>query len=339
MLLRECREYGCSLRVSQQMKFALLLFVSKSIQQTCESINRIQKYYEDPLVPKDKESDTFEKCDFCCCDGQSGQKDCSNQVEDWTKIIPESDLRSFHHLYMDRSGLDEVPSFPDDNRLVEWWARFNKISFLDVSKLTSLSMLRLINLQGNMINSTSGLATLSSVEILELPVNQFTSLSKETFASFPELRNLSLSSNQVSEISKDAFDRTPKIQQLILRRNYLNSDILLGVLKLKDLVKLDLSGNLITFIERPLFAGLEKLQYLDLSGNHMNHIAILGFTGLTNLIHLDLANNWLVTMIPDSFAQLASNTTIDLSVNPLICDCAQQAFVSWLNIHANRKKL
>jgi len=68
----------------------------------------------------------------------------------------------------------------------------------------------------------------------------------------------------------------------------------------------------------------------------MNHIAILGFTGLTNLIHLYLSDNLLVTMIPDSFAQLASNTTIDLSVNPLICDCAQQAFVSWLNIHANR---
>jgi Leucine-rich repeat (LRR) protein len=196
------------------------------------------------------ESDTFKKCNYCCCDGQSGQKDCSNQLEDWSQIIPESDLRSFHHLYMDRSGLDEVPSFPGDNRLVEWWARFNKISFLDVSKLKALTMLRLINLQGNMINSTTGLGTLNSVEILELPVNQFTSLSKETFASFPELRNLSLSSNQVSEISKDAFERTPKIQQLILRKNYLNSEILSGALKLPELVKLDLSGNLITFIER-----------------------------------------------------------------------------------------
>ena len=38
------------------MKFALitLLFVGRSTQQTCESITRIKKYYEDPLVPKDK---------------------------------------------------------------------------------------------------------------------------------------------------------------------------------------------------------------------------------------------------------------------------------------------
>ena len=55
MLLRECAEYGCNFRVNQQMKFALtaLLFVGRSTQQTCESVKRINKYYEDPLVPKD----------------------------------------------------------------------------------------------------------------------------------------------------------------------------------------------------------------------------------------------------------------------------------------------
>ena len=193
------------------------------------------------------------KCEFCCCDGQSGQKECSNRDEDWESILPESDLRSFHHLYMDRSGLESLPAFPNDNRLVELWARFNKISVLDVSKLKPLTMLRLINLQGNSINSTAGLGTMESVEVLELPVNAFATISKETFASFPELRNLSLSTNQLMEISMDAFDRTPKIQQLILRRNNLRAQELSGVLKLPELVKLDLSDNLISFIDRVSF--------------------------------------------------------------------------------------
>ena len=81
-----------------------------------------------------------------------------------------------------------------------------------------------------------------------------------------------------------------------------------------------------------------KLQYLDLSGNHMNFISIDSFFGLKNLIHLDLSDNWFVHVTPDSFDELAFNTSIDISVNPLICDCAQQSFVSWLRLQRSRNE-
>ena len=95
------------------------------------------------------------------------------------------------------------------DRTQEYWARHNQIKQLDFDELGKLTSLKMAVFMFNRINSTKfeSDAELTSLEVLELGENWFTSIDNTMFPMLPNLRNISLANNRIQKVSANAFNR------------------------------------------------------------------------------------------------------------------------------------
>lgn len=144
--------------------------------------------------------------------------------------------------------------------------------------------------------------------------NLTTTLKKENFQGFPNLKKLSLSYNELTNISKDFFSNFPQLEWLDLSHNKLvisidNFD------EIPNLKSLELIKNDIITITSGTFDKLQNLEFLSLMGNKLTEIDGGIFEELMSLKSLSLAMNNLSKLPRYMFHQLKKLETLDISMN------------------------
>ena len=104
------------------------------------------------------------------------------------------------------------------------------------------------------IQDLDGANLLTNATVLELWVNQITSIEQGDFQGLSNLQGLFLFSNQITSIESGAFQGLSNLQYL------------------------DLTNNQITSLENGAFQGLNNLQTLFLLGNNIQKLNLTGAT-------------------------------------------------------------
>lgn len=181
----------------------------------------------------------------------------------------------------------QVPDLPDD-------------LFHNLKMLQSLSLMsnRLLVLRPRWFSR------LTSLRLLDLSKNFFTSVPVETFHSLPELRSLLLSGNNISHLPKEVFQGLSKLKTLRLNKNALQE---LSAGTFDDLIlleELSLQNNLITHLPPDLFSKTLNLQKLFLSHNRLTSLPQGIFINLPLLSQISLYKNQLESLEPGLFGPM-----------------------------------
>ncbi|KAL7585617.1 hypothetical protein Lser_V15G44332 [Lactuca serriola] len=255
-------------------------------------------------------------------------------------------IPSLSELHLSSCGIDKTfLSTPHLNL-----STFYDIQHLDLSDnsvegtfpslLTNMSSLRVLELSGNMLNSS--VPNMPNLLELDLSSNEFKQIEHIGIWRLCHLKQLSASQNpfdieiidslkNVSECSHYALERlflqlslNGSIPELLgrftdlsglhLSGNKLTGSIPESIRSLRFLQVLDLSENMLTG-HIPKFLG--TLSSLDLSSNLLNGRIPESIGELTDLTYLNLGSNQLMGPIPSSLGRLVSLQTISLSSNML----------------------
>ena len=173
----------------------------------------------------------------------------------------------------------------------------NKLNRIDCSEVTDkkLGTILIFHLNGTGLtefqrNDFSGL---TSLQELDLGINELTSLSLELFSGLSSLQELDLSFNDLTSLPSGLFSGLTSLQEL------------------------NLYGNELTTLPPGLFSGLSSLQELDLGINDLTSLPSGLFSGLTSLQELDLGYNELTTLPPGLFSGLTALEEVTLRYNEL----------------------
>jgi NACHT conflict system protein/NACHT domain-containing protein/Leucine Rich Repeat (LRR) protein len=175
----------------------------------------------------------------------------------------------------------------------------------DLSPLSGLSSLQVLDLSDTPVSDVSALSGLSSLQRLDLigtPVSDVSALS-----GLSSLQQLDLSGTPVSDVS--ALSGLSSLQQLDLDETPVSDISVLSALS--SLQLLYLSGTLVSDISA--LSGLSSLQMLDLSGTPVSDVSAL--SGLSSLQMLDLSG----TPVSDvsALSGLSSLHKLDLRGTPV----------------------
>ncbi|MFB9120106.1 leucine-rich repeat domain-containing protein [Bergeyella porcorum] len=149
----------------------------------------------------------------------------------------------------------------------------SKLTSIDVSQLTKLSVL---NLKQNQIAGALDVSMLTELSNLELTSNQLTQL---LLPKQDKLRFIYLNDNLLTELDASQL---PKLSTLNIVRNQLNTINLSGN---QSLLRLHLDSNQLQSLD---LTGLSKLNWLNVDNNQLT---TLGFKGNTALKSIFLKNN------------------------------------------------
>ncbi|XP_023745100.1 receptor-like protein EIX2 [Lactuca sativa] len=231
-------------------------------------------------------------------------------------------IPSLSELHLSRCGLHNMHLSPSHLN----FSTLAKIQHLDLSYnsiggtfpsfLTNMSSLRVLDLSGNMLNSS--VPIIPGLLELDLSSNQFKQIEHVGIWRQCHLKKLSVSDNyfriemidstkNVSECSKYALER------LILHGS-LNGTVPKQLGRLKNLREIDLSFNRFT---GSIPKSLRRLTFLEVLYMSRSHLTGPIPTFLGNLNTLDLSFNQLNGSIPKSFGQLSALTYVNLESNRL----------------------
>ncbi|XP_069140320.1 toll-like receptor 3 [Argopecten irradians] len=155
------------------------------------------------------------------------------------------------------------------------------------------------------------------------------------------LRELDMTGIDCSEVNPNMFTETPLLSRLTARQcnieRVLSRNTPAIFKGLHHLSILDVSSNNLHFIHKHLLADQKKtLKQLNLSGNHMDRIPTEILHNLTVLENLDISNNSISTLnysqytLLDEFKIKSIDFQIVLHGNPLLCNCENLDFLSWV---------
>uniref|UniRef100_UPI003AAD7890 CD180 antigen n=1 Tax=Centroberyx gerrardi TaxID=166262 RepID=UPI003AAD7890 len=88
-------------------------------------------------------------------------------------------------------------------------------------------------------------------------------------------------------------------------------------------------------IDRNMFTHLSKLTHADLSGNRLVVVYTNVFYSLEKVL-LNFAMNDIKIVDLDSVKGLGEESKLDLSDNPLVCNCSNVEFISWMQSNVNK---
>ncbi|XP_063960436.1 lutropin-choriogonadotropic hormone receptor-like [Lytechinus pictus] len=171
----------------------------------------------------------------------------------------------------DAKNLQEFPDLNGTFNLQEITLNRCNIRHLPEDLCTHMKSLRKIDFHSNQISMIPDLSGCTQLGMIDLKVNQITSLRGQPFFSLFHLLDLTLKSNLIQAIPQDAF------------------------LGLENLNYLDLSDNRITAIHPQAFVSVGKLEHLNLVSNMF---PTLPHEGLTSLITLQTTENKYLLDIP-----------------------------------------
>lgn len=230
--------------------------------------------------------DLSENC-LGCVDGESkptGNEDSSKEIHITSSLI-------------DPTTFDSIKNSIKVIRLSK--NKLNKISFADLNRLfQNLDELRTLELSSNSLKNMPNLSGLKKLELLDLELNQITSLnSKDPSTS----QHVLPSSLKVLRLGKNGLDS--------IEAHWFS--------ELKDLTSLSLNNNEISKIAENAFINLKNLEHLDLSNNYIKHIPSKCFLKLGSLKSLDLSGQkYEIESIGDyAFDRESARSENKLSIN------------------------
>ena len=201
----------------------------------------------------------------------------------WLAQHPSSSVKN---LDLSRLNLTDISVLSGLSNLEVLNLRGNALT--DAWPLAGLTNLRRLDLSGNRIEDISALSALAGLEVLDLRGNALTDA--WPLAGLTNLRRLDLSGNRIEDIS--ALSALAGLEVLLLDGNGV-ADV--GPLAgLRRLSRLDLSGNRVP--NTAALGGLRFLSRLDLSDNRIAGAGPLG--GLSSLVWLDLTGNPVLDVSP-----------------------------------------
>ncbi|XP_037091985.1 leucine-rich repeat-containing protein 15-like [Pollicipes pollicipes] len=172
------------------------------------------------------------------------------------------------------------------------------------------------------------------VRDLRLAKNNFTTLRRGDFDSYPALGLLVLDDSGVRELEEDTLGRheylmrlwmngnllervpaslPPSLQALYLEENRIARLRANDFGGLSALEQLFLQRNMIETVEDCAFCDLRSLRSLDLQANQIQRLSAASFSGLTALESLDLSQNPITVIEDKAFAPFLSLNSLQLS--------------------------
>lgn len=267
-------------------------------------------------------------------------------------------------LFLDYNHIDELTNemLQSLENLEEISISFNQINELRDGLFYYNQNLKLINLHGNRIANVSdtvfigcsdnllgldiGYNDLAEVPrlvmpkliILNLSLNQFRGLSKDSFINLPSLIYLNLSNalidNELNTVPSSIFDYNRQLEFLDLSANQIEL-IEYGAFRNLSLTKVNLSKNKLKELEVGTFGELLNLEYLDLSSNQISFIKNGAFDEVPKLRNLNLSKNKLQAFRGELF----TSTRTQLEKLNLCQNSINYLYPSSFNVHRKLKSL
>ncbi|XP_055681985.1 chaoptin [Lutzomyia longipalpis] len=201
----------------------------------------------------------------------------------------------------------------------------NTLEYLDLERnhlsnvfegLENLNRIRYLYLTANEINHIPHLP--STLKVLSLSSNNFTTIPTEALQNCTELSYLNMGYNKISDLPENGFiSWGAELQTLLLRNNkitMLNYGSFNGLESIKEI---SLSFNDIHYVHPSAFVNISKtLKILELSfGIYREDIPLEALNPLTELMWLGLDNNNLKLIPDDSLISLKELTFINIAYN------------------------
>ncbi|KAK3876042.1 hypothetical protein Pcinc_019127 [Petrolisthes cinctipes] len=174
------------------------------------------------------------------------------------------------------------------------------------------------NLLGNNYNpifSSSEIAKLTALQMLNLAYNHIRDLDTGLLTSLKDLEVLHLEGNSFLSLPSDALQGLTNLKVLTLQENNIDVMKRSSLAAVPGLVFLNVSHNRIINIEEEALTHLSELVTLDLSYNRLASLRGRAFEGLTNLEELDLSSNFLTEVPADALKDLSKLRTLVLHDN------------------------
>jgi Leucine-rich repeat (LRR) protein len=213
------------------------------------------------------------------------------------------DLGLVEHISLNHSQIEDISALSILINLTVLNLNYNKIK--DISPLGTLHNLRYISLNNNKIKDISPLKMLINLKKIHLRSNQIEDISP--LSTLHNLTYIELNDNQIKDISP--LVTLHNLTDINLNNNQIKD--ISALMFLTNLRTVNLSDNKIEDIS-PLIA-LNKLFLLNISNSQLKDISPLGT--LHNLIYLGLSNNQIKDVSP--LGKLIKLTHINLDNNQI----------------------
>lgn len=217
--------------------------------------------------------------------------------------------------------LDEIK---DLTSLTHLYASYNEFTRLDKFLDGSLSRLKLLDLQDNLISKIDHLES-STLETLILENNPIIEVSSDAFHGLPSLQSLNLNNAKGLKLNEDTFkSQSLTMKELRMNQVNLSNSYWKAFSTLNSLEILGASGCDFSEIPDFLFYSLSRLKTLILDENGISSLSQRSFHGLgSSLRHLSLTGNKLATLEECVFYNFNAINVAELKLdrNPLVCDC------------------
>ncbi|XP_019643134.1 PREDICTED: leucine-rich repeat-containing protein 4C-like [Branchiostoma belcheri] len=168
--------------------------------------------------------------------------------------------------------------------------------------------------ESELLKVPRGIPTIA--QVLSLPYNNISKLTKNQFVTLRQLQTLQLGFNTISTIEAEAFRNLENLQTLELLNNRLSSVPTSSFKAIPALRELWLRGNPITCLDAMAFYPLSSLRLLDIGEmRQLKAVSKDAFAGLSRLVYLNMAVSNLESV--PYLQYLTSLEELDLSGNSI----------------------